>query len=329
MRLNPIRQILASFLVVSTGFALSWVVALYLLQKASNQLASLKASSDSVVADSLSGMQQLLQSGQVVVLLFGLVGFLGGLAGMVIAASQARRMLGRLKQATQQLANVVLDQELPETVNPTGDDLERDIREMMRKIQASQQLCLDASPLTRLPGNIAIEQVLKGKMVHGEKFALCYIDLDDFKAYNDRYGYARGSELIKVTGEIIYRTKDEWGDPGDFVGHIGGDDFVLITAPENVKSVCEAIIAAFDRAAPDFYDADDRVRGYVEGTDRYGVTRRFPLMSISIAVVTDARRNFSSPIEIAQVATEIKDYVKSLPGSNYLVDRRAGQRISA
>jgi GGDEF domain-containing protein len=208
----------------------------------------------------------------------------------------------------------------------TGDDLEHDIREMMCKIQASQQLCLDASPLTRLPGNIAIEQVLKGKMLHGEKFALCYIDLDDFKAYNDRYGYARGSELIKLTGEIIYLAKDRHGDPGDFVGHIGGDDFVLITSPENVEPVCSAITAAFDRAVPDHYDPDDRQRGYVEGTDRYGVTRRFPLMTISVAVVSDAQRNFSSPLEIAQVATELKDYIKRLPGSNYLVDRRTRQR---
>jgi diguanylate cyclase (GGDEF)-like protein len=225
-------------------------------------------------------------------------------------------MLGRLKQATHQLANVVLDQELPSGGGDSGDDMERDIREMMRKIQESQQLCLDASPLTRLPGNIAIEQVLKGKMDNDEKFALCYADLDDFKAYNDKYGYARGSELIKMAGEVIHQAKDEHGDPGDFVGHIGGDDFVLITAPENIESVCEAVITAFDRAAPTFYDDDDRARGYIEGT------------AISIAVVSDARRSYNSPLEIAQVASEIKDYVKSLPGSNYLVDRRAGQRAN-
>lgn len=329
MRLNLIRQILASFLLVCAGFALSWAVALYLLQAVAGRLEAIAASPQAAGGAELPALLQLVQGGQLAVLLLGLAGFLGGLAGMVVAASQARRMLGRLKQATQQLANVVLDQDLPETVSPTGDDLEGDIREMMRKIQESQQLCLDASPLTRLPGNIAIEQVLKEKMQRDEKFALCYIDLDDFKAYNDRYGYARGSELIKITGEIIYRTKDECGDPGDFVGHIGGDDFVLITAPENVDAVCEAIIAAFDGAVPGYYDSDDRARGYIEGTDRYGVTRRFPLMSISIAVVTDVRRNFASPVEIAQVATEIKDYVKSLPGSNYLVDRRSGQRVPA
>jgi GGDEF domain-containing protein len=325
MRLNLGRQILTSFLIVCAGFAVTWVASLYLLRSADSMLSGLPMP-PGTAAEGVGRVRQLLQGGEIVVLLVGLAGFLIGLIGMVIAASQAARMLGRLKQATQQLANVVLDQELPDTGTSMGDDLEHDIREMMRMIQTSQQLCLDASPLTRLPGNIAIEQVLKGKMLHDEKYALCYIDLDDFKAYNDKYGYARGSELIKLTGEVIHRAKNEHGDPDDFVGHIGGDDFVLITSPDNVEPVCQAIIDAFDAAVPAHYDTDDRANGYIEGTDRYGVTRRFPLMSISIAVVSDARRNFTSPLEIAQVATEIKDYVKTLPGSNYLIDRRTGQR---
>lgn len=325
MRLNLIRQIIASFLMVCAGFALAWLCALYLLGALATQLEALTGGAV-VAADDLRLAQQTLHSGQFAVLVLGLAGFLGGLVGLVVAAGQATRMLARLKQATQQLANVVYDQKLPKAGSTTGDDLERDIHEMMCKIQANQQLCLDASPLTRLPGNIAIEQVLKGKMKNGEKFALCYIDLDDFKAYNDRYGYARGSELIKLTGEVIYRAKDEYGDPGDFVGHIGGDDFVLITSPDNIEPVCTAIIAAFDRAVPDHYAPDDRERGYIEATDRYGITRRFPLMTISIAVVSDVRRTFASPLEIAQVATEVKDYVKSLPGSNYLVDRRINPR---
>lgn len=326
MQPTLIRQILTSFLIVCAGFALAWIAELYLLRSIDGQLALVAGNATGNSAE-LANLRSQLHHGQLLVLILGLGGFLGGLFGMSIAASQAARMLGRLKQATQQLANVVLDQEVPAAILGKGDDLEHHIREMMRKIQESQKLCLDASPLTRLPGNIAIEQVLKGKMARGEKFALCYIDLDDFKAFNDRYGYARGSELIKVTGEIIYCTKDDCGNPDDFVGHIGGDDFVLITAPENVEAVCEAIIAAFDQRAPDLYDEEDRVRGHIEGTDRYGITRRFPIMSISIAVVTDARRNFSSPLEIAQIASEIKDYVKSLPGSNYLVDRRGGQRV--
>lgn len=320
MQPTLIRQILTSFLVVCAVFAIGWVISLYLLQEAANQLASVPAGSTGV-----AHTREALHFGQIAVLLLGLVGFLGGLIGMSIASNQTSQMLKRLKLATDQLANVVLDQDVFKGVG-ASDNLESDIRAMMKKIQESQLLCLDASPLTRLPGNIAIEQVLKGKMEHGEKFALCYIDLDDFKAFNDRYGYARGSELIKMTGEVIHSAKHNHGDMGDFVGHIGGDDFVLITSPENIDIICPAIIAAFDQAAPSFYDEDDRARGYLEGTDRYGVSRRFPLISISIAVVSDTRRVFTSPIEIARVANEIKDYVKTLPGSNYLVDRRSGQR---
>lgn len=321
MQPTLIRQILTSFLVVCGVFALGWVASLYLLQAVANQLATIPPEA----AGGVARTRELLHVGQVAVLLLGLIGFLGGLIGMSIASTQTSRMLQRLKLATEQLANVVLDQDVPKH-SQVSDNLEQDIRAMMRKIQESQQLCLDASPLTRLPGNIAIEQVLKGKMDNGEKFALCYIDLDDFKAFNDRYGYARGSELIKMTGEVIHNAKNTHGDYGDFVGHIGGDDFVLITSPDNVDVVCSAIIAAFDQAAPQFYDEEDRQRGYLDGTDRYGISRRFALISISIAVVSDTRRIFTSPIEIARVANEIKDYVKTLPGSNYLVDRRTGQR---
>ena len=129
-----------------------------------------------------------------------------------------------------------------------------------------------------------------------------------------------------MTGEIIYNAKDDFAKESDFVGHIGGDDFVLITSPERAEPVCKSIIAEFDSLIPEHYQDDDRERGYIEGTDRYGVNRRFPIMSISIAVVSDVRRSFNSPVEIARVATEIKDYVKSLPGSNYLIDRRVDSR---
>jgi GGDEF domain-containing protein len=255
-----------------------------------------------------------------------LAGFVGGLTGMAFAAHQAVRIVDRLRRATRLLGDVVLDEITPAEFLSASDGLDREIQQMMLKIKDSQQRYLDASPLTRLPGNLAIEQVLKGKMDQGENFALCYIDLDDFKAFNDRYGYAKGSDLIKMTGEVIYHAKAAHARPQDFVGHIGGDDFVLITSPDRIDKVCQSIISEFDRLIPGYYCAEDRANGFIEGVDRYGVKRRFPLMSISIAVVSDVKRTFQSPVEIARVATEIKDYVKSLPGSNYLVDRRESSR---
>ena len=334
MRLNLFRNILIGFVVLVIAQVIVMLVAVTMLGEVADRL---QAESSAVIAEEihtdvsraplkLEALAQAVRTGQVIVLGFGLVGLLVGLVTMVVASNYATRLLGRLKDATQQLADVVLDDELSVATVDSVDDLELEVRQMMRNIQDSQRLCLDASPLTRLPGNRAIEQVIKEKMARDERFALCYVDLDDFKAYNDTYGYARGSELIKLTGEIVHNAKAQYAAADDFVGHIGGDDFVVIVDSERAKPVCESIITEFDRVVPDFYDESDRNRGYIECSDRYGVVRKFPLMTISIAVVSDSRRDFSSPIEIAQVATEIKDYVKTLPGSNYLLDRRTSMR---
>ncbi len=326
MYFTLIRNILASFLTIAVGFVLVCLLAMSILERAADRFAAEQALVGVGAATTESIVQDVIRTGQTALLILGVAGFAGGLVAMAFAAHQAARVIRRLRQATKALSNVVLDEGSPIDYETISDGLDREIREMMLKIKDSQKRYLDASPLTHLPGNIAIEQVLKGKMDEGEKFALCYIDLDDFKAYNDKYGYAKGSDLIKMTGEIIYRTKDLYADPEDFVGHIGGDDFVMITSPELVEQVCKAIVSEFDRLIPEHYEVEDRVRGYIEGVDRYGVKRRFSIMSISIAVVSDVKRVFRSPIEIARVAAEIKDYVKSLPGSNYLIDRRETTR---
>lgn len=316
MNFTLVRYIVVSFLVVLACFSLAGMVALAALQRIAVHLP----------AAEFPAIIELIRTSQFFLLLLGAVGFLFGLCGMAFSAHQAARIVERIRQATRHLGDVVLDEISPSKFPVASDGLDHEIQEMMLKIKESQRRYLDASPLTRLPGNLAIEEVLKGKMDRGEKFALCYLDLDDFKAFNDKYGYARGSDIIKMSGEVIYRAKDKHGDKQDFVGHIGGDDFVLITSPDKVEQVCESIISDFDRLIPDYYPAEDRARGYIEGPDRYGVPRRFPIMTISIAVVSDVKRSFRSPVEIAKVATEIKDYVKILPGSNYLFDRRTKER---
>jgi diguanylate cyclase (GGDEF)-like protein len=319
MHLNLIRYILISFLVTAGVFIVSGLTALSTLQQVADQFP----------VSNVSHMQEMIRNSQGLVMFLCLVGLVSGLIAMVLAVHQVSKVMDRLRRATKHLSDVVLDEMTPGEFLSASDGLDEEIQEMMLKIKDSQQRYLDASPLTRLPGNMAIEQVLQGKMERGEKFALCYIDLDDFKAYNDRYGYAKGSDLIKMTGEVLYRAKDEYAETQDFVGHIGGDDFVLITSPDIVEQVCKAIISEFDSLISDYYHADDVEKGFIEGTDRYGVKRRFSVMSISIAVVSDVKRSFTSPIEIAKVATEIKDYVKSLPGSNYLMDRRVKTRCDS
>lgn len=263
----------------------------------------------------------------VLLLLLAGLGTVLGVGASLVVARRVAASLGRLSYATSAIAEGAFDAVPQVDSNDELGDLATGLGVMAKKLKNYEQICLDASPLTRLPGNIAIERALNDRIRVGEKFALCYVDLDNFKAYNDRYGYAKGSEIIKATGEILYECCRRHGRVEDFVGHIGGDDFVLITSPELVDTVCAAIIEDFDRMIPGHYNHQDLERGYIEAIDRYGTTRQFPIMTLSIAVVSDDKRQISSPQEIAQVASEIKDFVKALPGSNYLIDRRRGQRL--
>ncbi len=294
------------------------------------RLGSALDSLDGRIRTALENSYRLVQGDSknalLVILLLGAAGLVAGLLPALMVATRLRSSLSELGRATQMIADGVFHYDPQVRGEDEAADLARGLRSMGQKLKSYEQMCLDASPLTRLPGNIAIERALFDRIRRGEKYALCYADLDDFKAFNDTYGYVKGSEIIKVTGEIIHEAKRRFGDSEDFVGHIGGDDFVVITSPENVKDVCQNIIDEFDRVIPFFYRQEDRERGYIEAVDRYGTARRFPIMTISIAVVSDAARELLSPTEIAKVAAEIKEFVKKLPGSNYLLDRRRRAR---
>ncbi|WP_305045300.1 GGDEF domain-containing protein [Geoalkalibacter sp.] len=255
-----------------------------------------------------------------------LFGVLCGLAAVILTALQLNGGIRKLKEATFMVGKGNFDLNLGLRTGDALEDLARCFEVMAQKLKMSEQLCLDASPLTYLPGNIAIERALTDRIKRDVRFALCYIDLDDFKAFNDHYGYARGSEVIKAVADLLAVVRGEVGGENDFIGHIGGDDFVVITDDERAEDICAHIIQRFDALIPDFYSEEDRARGYIIGVDRYGQTRQFPLMTISIAVVSDARRDIHSPAEIARVAAEIKDYVKTRPGSNYHIDRRQRPR---
>lgn len=234
--------------------------------------------------------------------------------------------IGKLKKATHRIAEGDFDYD-PRI--PAGDeigDLAHDFTTMASRLKVLEQMSLDASPLTRLPGNIAIERVLNKRLDSSETFAVCYADLDNFKAYNDRYGYIKASELIKITGEIIYETVKNHAGEDAFVGHVGGDDFVMVVDAEKVAEVCEAVIKKFDQEIVKHYTPEDVARGAIEGVDRYGVARVFPIMTISIAVVICRQGEFDSVVEIAKATAEIKDYVKGMPKSNYFMNRRKNKR---
>ena len=232
----------------------------------------------------------------------------------------------KLKRATHRIAEGDFDF-VPNI--PPGDevgDLAEDFTRMAKRLKELEQISLDASPLTRLPGNIAIEQVLERKLDEEKPFAVCYADLDNFKAYNDRYGYIQASELIKATGEIIYEIAHASGGQDAFVGHVGGDDFVMVVVPEKAAEVCAGVIERFDMMIPSFYSPEDRTNGAIEGTDRYGVHRRFPLMTISISIVICQKGAYDSAVSIAKAAAQMKDNLKGKAGSNYSINRRVQPR---
>jgi PleD family two-component response regulator len=180
----------------------------------------------------------------------------------------------------------------------------------------------EASPLTGLPGNRAIEETIDSRIRAGLKFAVCYIDLDDFKAYNDRYGFFAGSEVIKMTTQVILEALDKYGAEDDFIGHIGGDDFIVVTEMERAPLISQEIIRLFDARIPARYDPEDRGKGYITSTDRMGNINKFPIMTISVAIVHNTYRKIDHPGKVAQIAAELKKYAKSMGGSNYVFDRR-------
>jgi len=183
---------------------------------------------------------------------------------------------------------------------------------------------IQTSPLTRLPGNLAVERALWERIARQKPFAVCYIDLDNFKPYNDQYGFFAGDQVLRMLSEMIVDAVLERGAEEDFIGHEGGDDFVVITTPERAEGICQAVIERFDAAIPPAYDEEDRERTYILSRDRQGRLLHFPLLTVSISVVTNVQRSLVHPGQIAHIAAQVMRYVKAKEGSNYAFDRRKG-----
>ena len=181
----------------------------------------------------------------------------------------------------------------------------------------------ELSPLTGMPGNFQISYELE-HLVHDPdaRWAVIYADLDNFKAYNDTYGFLRGDEAIKATARLLNQALARHPSTPQFAGHVGGDDFVLIVGAEDAEALARDIIASFDDLAPTLYDEDDAAAGYIDVKDRQGNMHRFPLMTISLGIATTAHRRIASQWEASAIATEMKLLAKRAPGSTYELDRR-------
>jgi GGDEF domain-containing protein len=177
-------------------------------------------------------------------------------------------------------------------------------------------------PSTRLPGAVEIEAEISRRLAEGKLFATCYADLDHFKEFNDRYSYYEGDRVIRILAKILHDVvKGLCLDEG-FVGHIGGDDFIFIIPVGSVNEACSEIVDVFDTLIPYQYSEQDRRAGYFFGKDRRGQLHRVPLMTVSIGVVTNERRHFTHAAQVSELATEMKSYAKTLPGSVFSIDRR-------
>ncbi len=209
---------------------------------------------------------------------------------------------------------IILDNSEIEIRRRLEFDTKRAVREM------------DTNPLTRLPGNESIIRCIQQMFDQEKEIAMAWVDLDNFKPYNDRYGFSGGDEVLLATARILANAVKEIKQDDTFVGHVGGDDFVFICPVGNARLLCEEIISRFDMVIRNFYNDEDLEQNGIISTSRNGETSRFPIMTVSIAVVMNDKSHYKHYGEASRDATDIKKYVKGLDGSNYMIDRRGKPR---
>jgi GGDEF domain-containing protein len=206
-----------------------------------------------------------------------------------------------------------------EVLNGSGSAREFLLRLRMAVARAERDV--GVHPTTLLPGTVQIQRDIAERLRSGEKFAVCYADLDHFKEFNDRYGYVHGDRVILILSRILREVVRAYS-PTAFVGHIGGDDFIFNAPLEDFRVCCEEVIGVFSELIPLQYAQEDRDQGFFLGKDRRGEVYQVPLMTLSIGVVTNEHRSFVHTAQISELATEMKAYAKTFTGSIYVVDRR-------
>jgi len=212
------------------------------------------------------------------------------------------------------------DEYLTKSMDPI--EMEKRIQAVLRRAQQN----IDRNPLTGLPGNNAIVRWLNEELQSTGLFSAVYIDLDHFKAYNDHYSFLQGDQVLSFTAEIIRDALDAVGLDSDKAGHIGGDDFIFITRPERAEEICRRIIQRFDQGIVRFYSEEDVAGGGIRARDRQGNWQNYPLISISMAIVSNQNRSIHSAAEVAAIAGELKKLAKKISGSTFVHDQRADGR---
>jgi GGDEF domain-containing protein/CHASE3 domain sensor protein len=250
--------------------------------------------------------------------------------GITFALILTRNISKPLKKL-QMAAGIIAEGNLDHKIEARRDDeigaLAKSFAEMTQRLKVLEELNLDASPLTGLPGNLAIENKIEQMLAEGEAFSLCQVDLDNFKPFADKYGYAWGSEVIKEVASLLTGYTSDERMNGLFIGHIGGDDFVVIGNPDQVESICQKLVVDFEKRIMGYYAKEDAGNGYFIGKNRQGMMQKFPLITITAAIVTDDGSHFKNPLDMARMAAELKEYAKMLPGSNYVTEQDVEKRL--
>jgi len=199
-----------------------------------------------------------------------------------------------------------------------------DVDELVARIASALRRAAELrslNPLSGLPGNLSIAHEIDARLTDGSNFACLYVDVDHFKDFNDHHGFTRGDRVIAHLADLLSQAVGEFGDD-TFIGHVGGDDFVVLAPGTRAEELAKEIIGRFDATVPTLYDAEDRARGWVEGPDRRGRTRRVPFVTVSIGIVPLIPERFAGATEVARAAAEMKEVAKRRSGSGYAIDRR-------
>lgn len=281
------------------------------------------------VGESVEPLHQAVRD--TVLAIIGVALFLG-LLGALAVKLLAKTITEPIRQLASQSACIAKGQLDKRVELKTGDELEQlatAFNKMCDALIEMQFRDQNANPLTKLPGNLMIESEVNRRLKNAEDVAVLYIDLDHFKAFNDKYGFEQGDRAIQLTADILRSVCGE-NSPHNptFVGHIGGDDFIIVTKAGDAEETCVVLCAEFDRRIKELYTAEDRERGWIVSVDRQGVRQTFPLCSISIALVDNEVRPIADFLELSSIAAEVKKYAKSLPGSSFARDRRVDREAT-
>jgi len=247
------------------------------------------------------------------------------LANIIFGYLLSKTVLGPIK-ILNKVTKIIAEGDLTiRTHIQTNDELQElgsTFNYMTEQLVKMKERAENANPLTKLPGNIVIHEEIEKRIQGNQKFVVIYCDLDNFKAFNDKYGIGKGDEAIKLTAEIFKAASKNKGAPEDFIGHEGGDDFILLTTPDKAQAIADNITQEFDKNVRSLYSQEDLKQGYIIAHARDNSVKQFPIMTISLAGVSNASREIASYAEVTNIAAEIKKKAKAIEGSVFVMDQR-------